>query len=75
MNIIPLIPQHGMADKREPTCAEMNAAREAAAPYLDVFRHCKRCRADAAGVVGKNQDISKLLYGEKTPSGDSFSRG
>jgi nitrogen fixation protein NifB len=39
MNIIPLIPQHGMADKRDPTCAELNAAREAAAPFLDGFRH------------------------------------
>jgi nitrogen fixation protein NifB len=75
MNIIPLIPQHGMADKREPTCQELNAARAAAAPYLDVFRHCKRCRADAAGAMGKNQDISKLLYGEDTPAGDSFSHG
>ena len=51
-NIIPLIHQHGMDDKREPNCAELNAARTAAAPYLDVFRHCRRCRADAAGVMG-----------------------
>lgn len=75
MNIIPLIPQHGMADKREPTCQELNAAREAAAPFLDVFRHCKRCRADAAGVMGKNHDISKILYGETLPAGDAFSHG
>ena len=75
MNIIPLIPQHGMADKKEPSCQELNAAREAAAPFLDVFRHCKRCRADAAGVMGKNQDISKQLYGDEAPAGDSFSHG
>ena len=75
MNIIPLIPQHGMADKKEPTCRELNAAREAAAPYLDVFRHCKRCRADAAGVMGKNLDISKQLYGDEAPAGDAFSHG
>ncbi len=75
LNIIPLIPQHGMADKREPTCAELNDAREAAAPFLDVFRHCKRCRADAAGVMGKNQDISRQLYGDEAPAGDGFSHG
>lgn len=74
-NIIPLIPQHGMADKREPNCAELNAARMAAAPYLDVFRHCRRCRADAAGVMGKNLDISRELYGDDLPGQDQFSHG
>ena len=75
MNVIPLIPQHGMADRREPGCLELNAARAAAAPYLDVFRHCKRCRADAAGVMGKNIDISERLYGGEAPAGDVFSHG
>jgi nitrogen fixation protein NifB len=74
-NIIPLIPQHGMADRREPDCTELNAARQAAAPYLDVFRHCRRCRADAAGVMGKNQDISNLLYGSGRQAEDNFSHG
>jgi len=74
-NIIPLIPQHGMADRREPSCAELNAARTAAAPYLDVFRHCRRCRADAAGVMGKNIDITRVLYGEDMPAEERFSHG
>lgn len=74
-NIIPLIPQHGMADRREPDCAELNVARRAAAPYLDVFQHCRRCRADAAGVMGRNHDISHELYGDDLPAQDSFSHG
>jgi nitrogen fixation protein NifB len=73
-NIIPLIPQHGMADRREPDCLELNAARQAAAPFLDVFRHCRRCRADAAGVMGRNHDISGQLYGAHLPA-DNFSHG
>lgn len=74
-NIIPLIPQHDMADRREPDCAELSAARRAAAPYLDVFQHCRRCRADAAGVMGRNHDISRQLYGDDLPVHDNFSHG
>jgi nitrogen fixation protein NifB len=72
-NIIPLIPQHGMADRREPDCAELDEARVEASSYLDVFRHCRRCRADAAGVMGKNLDISRQLYGEELPVEEQFS--
>jgi len=75
MNVIPLIPQAGMAGRRAPDCAEIEEARRAAADYLEVFRHCRHCRADAAGVMGKNQDISRLLYGEAAPAPESFSHG
>ena len=74
-NLIPLIPQQGMSDRTRPNCEELNAARLQAAPYLDVFRHCQHCRADAAGVMGKNQDISRLLYGDDLPAPDVFSHG
>lgn len=74
-NIIPLIPQQKMADRSKPNCDELLAARMAAAPYLDVFHHCKHCRADAAGIMGKNHDISALLYGENRPVQDIFSHG
>jgi nitrogen fixation protein NifB len=74
-NIIPLIPQHGMADRREPSCMELNKARMEASPFLDVFRHCRRCRADAAGVMGKNIDITRELYGEDAPPEEQFSHG
>lgn len=74
-NIIPLIPQQKMADKPKPNCDELYSARMASAAYLDVFHHCKHCRADAAGVMGKNHDISALLYGENRPAQDVFSHG
>jgi nitrogen fixation protein NifB len=75
MNILPLIPQAGMAERRAPDCVELEAARRSASVHLEVFRHCKHCRADAAGVMGRNQDISKLLYGEGRSIQESFSHG
>ena len=53
-NIIPLIPQHELKNCRAPVCAEIDSARTRASRYIDVFRHCQHCRADAAGVPGKS---------------------
>jgi nitrogen fixation protein NifB len=79
INIIPLIPQAGMADRRAPDCAEVEAARREASDYLEVFRHCRHCRADAAGLLGKGEDISRLLYGEasmpREVQAEAFSHG
>jgi len=61
LNIIPLIPQFEMADLQAPACAELGKARAEAEEYLPVFRHCRQCRADAAGIPG-GSDISALLY-------------
>ncbi|SHH54322.1 nitrogen fixation protein NifB [Sporobacter termitidis DSM 10068] len=61
INIIPLIPQHEMADFEEPGCQELSEARAVAEEYLPVFRHCQHCRADAVGIPGKG-DLSHLLY-------------
>ncbi|MDR3210187.1 MAG: radical SAM protein, partial [Oscillospiraceae bacterium] len=46
-NIIPLIPRHKLIDFLPPTCAETDEARSLAEPYIQVFRHCQHCRADA----------------------------
>jgi nitrogen fixation protein NifB len=75
MNVLPLIPQMGMADRPAPDCIQVEAARREAGAYLEVFRHCRHCRADAAGLMGKNRDISKLLYGETRAPEESFSHG
>ncbi len=74
-NIIPLIPQGAFRDVEPPDCVALNAAREQAEPYLDVFRHCKHCRADAFGVPGQQKDMSNLLYGEEGRPEDTFSHG
>ncbi|HEX2927904.1 MAG TPA: radical SAM protein [Ruminiclostridium sp.] len=62
MNIIPLIPQNQMANFRPPDCNELNNARMAAEKYLNVFRHCRQCRADACGIPGNGRDIAGLMY-------------
>lgn len=62
LNIIPLIPQNELSHLNAPTCEMLERVRQEAGEYLDVFRHCKHCRADACGVPGKNQDIHGLLY-------------
>lgn len=61
INIIPLIPQHELAEASPPTCFELNEARAAAEEFLPVFRHCQHCRADACGIPG-GKDLSGLLY-------------
>ena len=61
VNIIPLIPQHELRDHPAPDCDELQHAREAAEKYLQVFKHCKQCRADAVGVPGVSE-FRHLLY-------------
>ncbi|MDR1967055.1 MAG: radical SAM protein [Synergistaceae bacterium] len=61
-NIIPLIPQHELAHIEPPDCGMLQSAREQAAKHIDVFHHCKHCRADACGIPGVS-DFSGKLYG------------
>jgi nitrogen fixation protein NifB len=72
INVIPLIPQHEMRDFKAPDCVELNAARSAAEQHLDVFRHCRQCRADACGIPGSEIDLAGLLYDQPLPT---FSHG
>jgi nitrogen fixation protein NifB len=74
INIIPLIPQHEMADFEAPDCALLNEAREAAEAYLPVFRHCRHCRADACGIPGIS-DLSGQLYDSNQRIQETFSHG
>ena len=73
-NIIPLIPQHKLENYAPPTCEELYAARAAAEPYISVFRHCQRCRADAVGIPG-GRDISKQIYLKEVRTENTFSHG
>ncbi len=72
MNIIPLIPQNEMINYRAPNCNELNGARVTAEKYLQVFRHCQQCRADACGIPGKGKDLAELLYDQPL---QTFSHG
>ena len=73
-NIIPLIPQHDLKDCEAPSCIDLAAARQQAGKFIDVFRHCQHCRADAVGVPGKN-NFSKEVYGSLPHVKDTFSHG
>ncbi len=73
-NIIPLIPQAEMSDRRAPGCEELSDARAEVEPYLDVFRHCRHCRADAAGRLG-GEDFGKILYNGLKFEQETFSHG
>lgn len=73
-NIIPLIPQHELKDYKAPVCAEIDAARTKASKYIDVFRHCKHCRADAVGVPGKSE-FGDQIYQRRLNVKETFSHG
>ena len=73
-NIIPLIPQHELKDCRPPVCAEIDGARTRASRYIDVFRHCQHCRADAVGVPGKSE-FGDQIYQRRLKVKETFSHG
>ena len=75
-NIIPLIPTAKLKDEPAPTCAEIDAARRAAADYIELFLHCNHCRADAIGVPGKSEYASRIYANFKNVSvQEHFSHG
>ena len=73
-NIIPLIPQHELKDIPAPACAQIDVARTKASKYIDVFRHCQRCRADAVGVPGKSE-FGEQIYRKRIAVKETFSHG
>lgn len=73
-NIIPLIPQHKLAWCSAPACAQIDGLRQQAEQYIRVFRHCQRCRADAAGIPG-GTDVSGQLYLRPVRLENTFSHG
>ncbi|MEZ6852000.1 radical SAM protein [Halodesulfovibrio aestuarii] len=59
-NIIPLKPTADtlFADIEEPNHSLIGPLRKAATPYIKQMTHCKRCRADAVGLLSKDQSAS-----------------
>ncbi len=62
-NIIPLIPQYKFKDIPAPTPEEKRKIQDECKPYVKQMTHCRQCRADAAGKLGK--DIKTCL--SRTP--------
>lgn len=71
-NIIPLIPCNEFKDTLPPDCEQIERARQEAEQYIEQFRHCKHCRADACGIPG-NSDVTKALYQNR--EFETFSHG
>ncbi|MDR3112245.1 MAG: radical SAM protein [Elusimicrobiota bacterium] len=70
-NIIPLIAQGEFKNAKVPSCDLLSDARKAAQQFIEVFYHCKHCRADACGIPGKD-DLSSKLYDKQM---ETFSHG
>ena len=73
-NIIPLIPAAELKNMRAPSCEEIDRARTAAEKYIDIFRHCQHCRADAVGVPGRSE-YGDRIYKRRISSKETFSHG
>lgn len=60
MNILPLIPVGRFAGCEPPSEAVMEMVRNQAELILSQARHCKQCRADAVGLIGRDLDLAAL---------------
>jgi nitrogen fixation protein NifB len=60
MNILPLIPVGRFAGCEPPSELVMEMVRSQAELILSQARHCKQCRADAAGLIGRDLDLATL---------------
>ncbi|MDR2575188.1 MAG: radical SAM protein [Treponema sp.] len=73
-NIIPLIPRHKLSWCSAPDCSLISKTRAEAEQYITVFRHCRRCRADAAGMID-GVDIAEKLFIHPVRLENTFSHG
>ncbi len=65
MNCIPLIPAEGsdMESYSAPSLKQMKNITKLIAPYIKPMTHCARCRADAAGKIGQDEeDAFKMIH-------------
>ncbi len=59
-NIMPVIPQYKFADITPPTLSEKRAMQDECSTVVKQMRHCRQCRADAIGRLGK--DVQEKYY-------------
>ncbi len=58
MNIMPIIPQAELAHVEPPSEDYLAATRRANESIIGQFAHCKQCRADAVGLIGKDMNFA-----------------
>ncbi|MFW6371440.1 MAG: radical SAM protein [Bacteroidota bacterium] len=68
MNPIPMVPVEGTPFEKlpEPQPALIKELRHKVNEFLPVMTHCARCRADAAGLLGKDSAEAARLLSEAT---------
>jgi nitrogen fixation protein NifB len=54
MNVMPLIPQADFAGIAPPSPETLEMFRNTNEKIIGQFRHCRQCRADAAGLIGED---------------------
>lgn len=59
MNIMPLIPQAELAHVVPPTPEQLEQARAANETVIGQFKHCRQCRADAVGLIGRDVTVGQ----------------
>ena len=59
-NIMPVIPQYKFEDITPPTLSEKRAMQDKCSTVVKQMRHCRQCRADAIGRLGK--DVQEKYY-------------
>ena len=67
MNIMPIIPQSDLAHVTPPTEEYLQSIRSANEGIIGQFAHCKQCRADAIGLIGKDLQLSETDSGCALP--------
>ena len=58
MNIMPIIPQAELAHVTPPSEELLTSVRKANEGIIGQFSHCKQCRADAIGLIGKDMNMT-----------------
>lgn len=71
MNIMPLIPQADFAHITPPSERKLEEVRKNNEKIIGQFKHCRQCRADAAGLIG--QDMKSEESGCEIPKNASIS--
>lgn len=64
MNVMPLIPQADFAGAAPPTVEEIAAVQAANEKIIGQFRHCRQCRADAVGVIDREEPPPRAGFGD-----------
>lgn len=74
-NLMPLIPTAGtpLADTPEPSTEFMSGLRKMTGELLPQMTHCKRCRADAVGLLDEDRSAEFRPLMDICPSGGSCS--